>query len=137
MTSTFLSRPTFTSCAVTFAPLIYGVPIVVSLPSSTIKTLSKISLSPSLYSPESFSICKVLPAETTYCLPPVAITANSFGVIGTADFGASFDAVLVVPFAVLISFVGIFLETLYFTQKKASRKAFSHTAESPVACHGG
>src|SRR3989338_4305231 len=58
----------------------YGVPIVVSLPSSTSKTLSKEILSPFLYSTSFafiFSIETKLPLETLYCLPPVCITANS------------------------------------------------------------
>ena len=65
--------------AFTFAPVIYGVPIVVFFPSSTSKTLSKTSLSPGLYSPFIFSIERTVPRETLYCFPPVFITANSIG----------------------------------------------------------
>jgi len=79
MTVTVGSLPIFSMVASTFAPFIKGVPIVVSFPSSTNKTSSKVTLSPTLAVSESFSIFIESPLDTLYCFPPVFITANSIG----------------------------------------------------------
>ena len=73
----FLARPAVWNIASTEAPVIVGVPMVVSLPLSTRRTLLKTTLSPFLYSPGRVSIRITSPTATGYCLPPVAIIANS------------------------------------------------------------
>src|SRR3989344_3955866 len=90
--------------------------MVVSEPLSTIRILSKVMVSPSLCSSEIFSILTTVPGDTTYCLPPVAITANSvLEVLATATVGASFGAVFVVFFTVFVTAADINMQKVYFT----------------------
>src|SRR3989344_6364315 len=79
---TFLVLPILSKVPVTFAPSIYGTPIVVSFPLSHNRTLSKVTLSPGFNLPEIFSTTITSPTDTRYCLPPVSMTANSSDDIG-------------------------------------------------------
>jgi len=60
--------------ASTVAPSILGLPISVFLSSFKSKTLLNLIVSPTLAL--SFSISKILLADTLYCFPPVSIIAN-------------------------------------------------------------
>ena len=68
---TFLPLPFFTTEASTLAPSTTGVPTVILSPSMTARTLSKVTFSPA--SLASFSMNRVSPSVTLYCLPPVSM----------------------------------------------------------------
>src|SRR3989344_1442440 len=107
-------------------PAMLGFPTTNSFPSPHKSTLSKESTSPSLGSPESFSIVIIFPDETRYCFPPVSITANmalasppllTCGFLARVETGAFFAAPSLESFAIFFFSIGIFVQS-YSKQQK-------------------
>src|SRR3989344_778110 len=86
MTVTLASLPSETTWAETSAPLMYGLPTLVSFPSSVRSTLSKVT-EPSLLALGSFSTLSTLSFVTTYCFPPVSMIA----IFAIGRVGAVYD----------------------------------------------